>query len=202
MTPTFTPTLTPTFLVGPEPYFCRILILRGFGGCSSARTTQVSFHLLKHDSDGSPSAGKGWRPKQDAGLEIRSACYRGPKRESCLKCLGEGAKGILAHVERESPKSLLHQCKPPLVSVQQAFGPHAPKHLFHPLLTNWTIFAFRFGALKQALQVSRPAPCWASTFQQKVSCRKHVSGNEPESETPEPPRKTANGIFQRRNLCW
>ena len=40
MTPTFTPTLTPTFWVGPEPYFCRILILRGFGGCSSARTTQ------------------------------------------------------------------------------------------------------------------------------------------------------------------
>ena len=27
-------------LVGPEPYFCRILILRGLGGCSSARTTQ------------------------------------------------------------------------------------------------------------------------------------------------------------------
>ena len=32
--PTVTPTLTPTFLGSPEPYFCRILILRGFGVCS------------------------------------------------------------------------------------------------------------------------------------------------------------------------
>ena len=52
MTPTFNPTLTPSFWVGPEPYFCRILFLRGFGGCSSARTTQmytkvcsVNFHM-------------------------------------------------------------------------------------------------------------------------------------------------------------
>ena len=31
-------TRTPTFLGGPEPYFCCILILWGFGGCSSHRS--------------------------------------------------------------------------------------------------------------------------------------------------------------------
>ena len=39
--PTVNPILTPTFLGGSEPYFCRIVFLQGFGGCSSARTTQA-----------------------------------------------------------------------------------------------------------------------------------------------------------------
>ena len=36
------PTCAPTFLGGPEPYFCCILILRRFGGCSSASTKRFT----------------------------------------------------------------------------------------------------------------------------------------------------------------
>ena len=53
-------------------------------------------------------------------------------------------------LEKGSPKSLLHQwnhllhhCNKALFApVQQAFGPHTPKHLLHPLLTIRAISRF------------------------------------------------------------
>ena len=58
MTPTFNPTLTPTFWVGPEPYFCRILILRGFGSCSKNYTILRRENAIFLTFDGGSK--KGW----------------------------------------------------------------------------------------------------------------------------------------------
>ena len=35
-------------------------------------------------------------------IETRSACYRGPKPQICPKCLGEGAKGVLAYMDQKA----------------------------------------------------------------------------------------------------
>ena len=80
-------------------------------------------------------------PFKPACVATPSACYRGPKPQTCPKWLGEGAKGLLD----SGSKVLLHWCKRELHRCKTGFRwckrllgdlcSLGPKHLLHPLLT-------------------------------------------------------------------
>ena len=53
------PTWTPTCLRGPEPYFCRILILWGLGGCSSHRSYTTLDEDCLGNNHGMPTCRRG-----------------------------------------------------------------------------------------------------------------------------------------------
>ena len=60
-------------------------------------------------------------------FETRSACYRGPKPQKCSKKLGEGANGILAHVDQK-PVALVQErvalVQNTVASVQETLRDH------------------------------------------------------------------------------
>ena len=81
----------------------------------------------------------GGHPGLTACLVPPSACYRGPRTQNCPKPLGEGAKGVTSW-RKGLPRvfctstTLFCTSATLFAPVQQAFGPHTPKHLLHPLL--------------------------------------------------------------------
>ena len=78
---------------------------------------------------------------ESARFATRGACYRGWKPQNCPKWLGEGAKGVLVHVDQK-PVALV-QTRVTLVQnrvalVQETLGRpflQLAKHILHPLLT-------------------------------------------------------------------
>ena len=80
-------------------------------------------------------------------VETRSACCGGPKPRRCPKWIGMGAEGVLTHWRDGLPRVSCTNATTTCTSatlffahVQQAFGPHAPKQLLHPLLTTLGTF--------------------------------------------------------------
>ena len=82
-------------------------------------------------------------------LEARSACYRGPKPQKYPMLLGEGAKGVLVHVDQK-PLALVQErvalVQNRVTLVQDTLGRPSLQlvnHLLHPLLTTLGTFESR-----------------------------------------------------------
>ena len=119
---------------------------------------------------------------------------QGPETSELPKVVSRGCKSCFDLLEKGSPKSLLHQCNPvlhqcnPPAPVQQAFGPHTPKHMLHPLLTTLGNFEVS-GPCSRHLgsQIRANLPVSQKCFHRNVSLQK-------------PPMKAAVTLKHNQNI--